>query len=327
MTRRVWPAVLVASGLLALAAFWWLASGNTGETGAVDAGLLVALPGSASLLPAAAPLPLAAPQDASAPVDPFLTPEIRQTIEAMLLEALGGNEMGDAALLKKSLMALISRHFPAEFATRAGALVERYVDYRVALGKLTPPANPGEAGELRAALDARQKVREQYFTAEEDQALFGVDARLDRYTLARLEIEQNLQLTPTQKQSALKAAENELGDKQRQQRAQAVEHMAVAAQTSAFDAAGVSDADRYAQRRSQYGETAASQLAQLDREEGDWQSRLGTYAAAQVAGGRPEQLQQLRAQLFTEQEQLRIEAALASRVAAAPMPVTASPPR
>nr|WP_279343579.1 lipase secretion chaperone [Variovorax terrae] len=252
----------------------------------------------------------------SAADDPLLSPTLRQVFEEMLLEA---GEAGDPATLKQRLTALVPGRFPPGLVTRATALIERYVDYRVALGGLAPPADPQDPRALRTLLEARQRVRERHFSPEEYDALFAQEAPLDRYTLARLEIERNAGLTPAQKQAALREAEGELGEAERAARSAAVAHVAVAAQTAAFEAQGTSDSERYAQRRAQYGDDAARQLARLDQEEHDWQARLASYAGAQAAqGSSPEQLQQLRQQLFTPQEQLRVDAALAARRLASP---------
>lgn len=64
----------------------------------------------------------------------------------------------------------------------------------------------------------------------------------------------------------------------------------------------------------------AQQLAQLDREERDWQARLDAYAAGKARNDPGPQLNQLRQQLFTPEEQLRIDAALALRQQARPTP-------
>ena len=245
--------------------------------------------------------------------DSFLTPELRQTFEAMLFEATGGNDIRDPAVLKNLLAGLVPRYFPTALAARATAMLERYVDYRVALSELKPPADTSDPRALRAALEARQSARQRHFSGDEYEALFAEEARLDSYTLARIEIERNSTLSAAQKQAALKDNERELGDAQRAQRDQATVHMNVAAQTAALQATGASDIERFNQRRAQYGDAAATQLAQLDREEGDWQARLNSYASAQARKASPEQLQQLSQQLFSATEQLRLEAALAVR--------------
>jgi len=249
--------------------------------------------------------------------DEFLTQDLRWRMEDLLLEAGAADT---PALLKQKLAPLVQRHFAPRDAVRALALLERYVDYRVALGAVKPPADAIDPRALRRALSERQHVRERFFATHEYRVLFGQDEELDRFTLARLEVERNTELTALQRAAALRDAERELSDSQRALRAEAVAHMGVAAQTAAFDVVGASEQERYAQRSARYGDAAALQLAQLDREERDWQSRLDAYAAGKAHNTGEDQLAALRQQLFTPQEQLRLEAALTLRQQAAPAP-------
>ena len=317
---------IAAAITLVAAGGWWLLQGKGRgdlESASVQSALARSQAGAAAVAQAGAAQAATAAALSGTTGDSFLTPDLRQTFEAMLLEVTGGQDIGEPALLKKRLADLLPRYFTAELQGRAGALVERYVDYRLALSSIKPPADPGDPRALRSALEARQRVRQQHFTGDEYEALFALDERLDRYTLARIEIERNTELTAAQKTAALKGAEQDLSEAQRAQRDQAIAHIGVASQTSGFDARGTSDVERFAQRSAQYGDAAASQLAQLDREERDWQARLNTYAAAQAAKSSPEQLELMRQQLFSAPEQLRIEAALATRQLAANPPATA----
>jgi lipase chaperone LimK len=240
----------------------------------------------------------------------FLAGGLRFKLEDLLLEA---GEASTPAILKQQLAALAPRYFPAAELAQAMELLDRYVDYRVALGEIKPPVDPTDPQALRAALDARQLVREKHFRADEYRALFAQEEELDRFTLARLEIERNPDFTAAQKAAAMREAQRELGENERAARAAAVAHVAVASQSAAFEAAGVSEQERYAERRSQYGEVAAQQLARLDREERDWQARLDEYAAGKARNEPAGQLTRMRQQLFTPEEQLRIDAALALR--------------
>ena len=97
------------------------------------------------------------------------------------------------------------------------------------------------------------------------------------------------------------------------ERAGATLHVAVAQQTQQFNAQGTDERTRHATRSAQYGEEAARALAQLDRDEADWQSRLDQYSQAQTQTTDSAALQQLRQQLFTPQEQQRLAAAQAVR--------------
>lgn len=247
------------------------------------------------------------PVDPHTAADPFLTPDLRYQIEAMLLDA------GDATTpeeLKLRLSQLVRKHFGADLATRALALAERYVDYRVALGTLKAP-RPDDPTALRNSLNARERLRERYFAPEEHEALFERESALDRYTLARLEIQHNTGLTKEEKARALKDTEAELPPEQRADRAQAMAHLGAAAQTQDFEARSVDERTRYQLRSATYGTDAAQALARLDHEERAWNQKLDDYAAAKAHD--PGQMQALRERLFTPQEQLRLEAALALR--------------
>jgi lipase chaperone LimK len=299
---------------------WWLAS----QQGLAGAGGQRSEPAPAAaqvrgagLLPSARPMENNGFATRRAPnltpdEDPLLVHGLRDTLEALLAEALEDGAANPAAL-KQRLVALVGHHFPAALATRALALAERYVDYRVALGQLRPPQDPSDPGALREALEARHRVRQQFFDGPEHDALFAREAELDRYTLARLEIERNPRLTAEQRAQALQEAENELPQARRAERAAATEHLNAAAQTAAFNAQNTDERTRHAVRSAQYGEAAAHAMAQLDREEQHWQQRLDHYSQARAQHGEGPRLQQLRQQLFTENEQSRVDAALALR--------------
>lgn len=271
---------------------------------------------SAALTPASAALTAAS--SAAGGADPLLVHGLRHTLEALIAEA---GDASDPDALKQRLAQLVGQRFPTALATRALALAERYVDYRVALGAVTPPRDPSDPRALRDAIEARQKVRQQHFQDDEYDALFAQEAELDRYTLARLEIARNTQLSPQERASALRAAESELAPERRAERAAATAHLDAAAQTAAFNAQGVGDVQRHVARSAQYGEQAAHALAQLDREEQHWQSRLDELTQARARQGEAA-AQALRQQLFSAEELQRVDAALALRAlqATAPRP-------
>ncbi|RYF54298.1 MAG: lipase chaperone, partial [Comamonadaceae bacterium] len=259
----------ITAGALALAAataavVWWL-SPLQGQPGAGDS---LFSQGSSALQGAGAK-PQSAAQtqaqegsffaarrasEAQHSADPLLVYGLRDTIEALLMEA-GTEDAADPATLKQRLAALVGKHFPAALTTRALALAERYVDYRVALGQLRTPKDPTDPAALRNALEARHKVRQQFFDSAEHDALFAREADLDRYTLARLEIARNTALTAQQREQALRDAENELPEARRAERAAATEHVSAAAQTAAFNAQNTDERTRHAARSAQHGET------------------------------------------------------------------------
>ena len=315
---RTWAVAAAVLALTTAAVVWWL-GGPSGPS----AGDAHQPPGGAVAASAGARVQPSSAQGADhsffarrraittdGPADPLLVHGLRDTLEALLMEA---GDASDPATLKQRLAALINQHFPAALATRALALAERYVDYRVALGSLRAPQDLTDPRALRDALEARHKVRLQFFDDAEYDALFAREAELDRYTLARLEIERNTQLSPEQRAQALQAADNELSAERRAERSAATEHMAAAAQTAAFNATNADERTRYAARSAQYGPAAAQAMAQLDRDEQHWNQRLDQYSQARAQQGEGPGLQQLRQQLFSPEEQQRIDAALALR--------------
>jgi len=301
----------VAVLLVAGGSAWWQRTGSSAHVAATgtagDAAWQTQPAAGQPADPAPPSLPAVAPP---ALPDSFLTVGLRHRLEALLLEA-GPADTPQA--LKQRLAALVARHFPAEDAVRATQLLDRYVDYRVALAGLGRPADMGDPAALRTSLDERRRLRERHFDAQEYQALFADEEELDRFTVERLEIQRNPGLDAAQKQAALRQAESGLGESQRAARSEAVLHLELAAQTAGFEAAGATAHERHLQRRAAYGDPAAHRLAQLDREEQDWQQRLAQFAAAQARQASAQELQGLKEQLFSPQEQLRLEAALALR--------------
>ena len=254
--------------------------------------------------------------------DSFLTDRLQQTFEDMLLEATRSGDITDITRLKQKLAALVPTYFSASLATRALALLERYVDYRQAFGQLSAPTEPNDPSAMRSALQARQRIRQRHFAPEEYEALFGQDERLDQFTLARLEVERQTGSTDLQKRGALQTAEQALDPAQHAQRAEAVAHLGVQSQTAAFESAGASAPERFAQRNAQYGTEVATRLSQLDTDNLQWQNSLDQYAQARAGLGlggssstteQSQALVQLRQKLFTPEQQLRVEAGLLVR--------------
>lgn len=311
MHRAVWAGGAVAA-LAGAAGLWWFLGGCTppvdiGHPAAQGQGSVQAH-ANAGLTPY--PLGKGPTAPGAAGSDPLLTPGLRDAIEALLHDA---GETSDPEALKQRLEALVGRHFTPELATRTLAIARRYVDYRVALGQLKPPTNPLDPHAMRLALEQRQKLRMQFFDGDEHEALFGQQQLLDQALLARLEIERNTALSAEEKRKALAETEAQLPAPLRAQRSESVAHVGAAQQTAAFNAEGADDATRFAQRSASYGAEAAERLARLDREERDWNARLDQYQQARSAGQDAARLEQLRQTLFTPEEQLRLEGALAAR--------------
>ncbi|MBK9347208.1 MAG: lipase chaperone [Burkholderiales bacterium] len=129
---------------------------------------------------------------------------------------------------------------------------------------------------VRNLVRAKHDLRARYFTAEEVQALFGLEDAYDMDAIARLEINQNPALTPEQKQEKLAALDATLPAMLRGRQAPPpvlqVEEKVYALRTQ-----GASDDDVYRLRAKEVDPQAAARLAALDHEEAQWTRRIAQY--------------------------------------------------
>jgi lipase chaperone LimK len=246
------------------------------------------------------------------------TSALARTIEDLIGEAFGGGNMRDDPHGFRSRLAeRVRKHFSGELADPAVAFVNRYLNYLESLDALNLPSAAHDPAALRSVFDARQSLRQAFFSPEEYDALFARDDRLDRYTLARFEIQADAKLSLAEKTEALNAAANELSPDERKDRAQWQAHLTLQRQTALFDEKQTSEQERFAARSNEYGEAAAQRLAELDRTQREWDERLAQYESALVAhrSGKlaNEALTATRDQLFNERERLRLDAALSLR--------------
>ncbi|MDO5690942.1 MAG: lipase secretion chaperone [Pseudomonadota bacterium] len=245
------------------------------------------------------------------------TPGLALRLEDLIGEELGtGSFRDDPEGFKQRLFSRIAQRFPPDQVEAARALVSRYIDHRTALDRLAA-AGAKTPEELSEAFEARKRLRQQHFDADEYAALFGADDRLDRYTLARMRIESDKTLSPGQKQAALDEAASIMTPEERRQRQQVQQHLTLQQQTAELNARQASDGERYAARQASFGAEAANRLAALDQQQRQWNQRIDQYALAETAVRQGQmsapQLDALRQQLFTPQEQLRLPGALALR--------------
>jgi lipase chaperone LimK len=254
----------------------------------------------------------------SAPKALLQIPALHRVVEDLIGDVLGdGSVRNDPHGFRARLAARVKAHFPPELADSAIAFLNRYVNYLESLDALNLSSAKNDVAALRSLYETRSALRKSFFAPEEYEALFARDDRLDRYTIARMEIEANTKLDAREREQALAAAASELTPDERAERASWQSHLATQAQTALFDVKQTSDEERFAARKAEHGEAAAQRLAELDRSEREWQSRLSQYeqAARDFRNGAlsNEQLNATRDQLFTAQEQLRLQAALGMR--------------
>lgn len=199
-------------------------------------------------------------------------------------------------------------HVPPSHLAEAQRLLEKYRHYRQDLaGIATPDASRPAAEVLDAILTARLALQRKYFSESEIAGLFAEDNQYDRFTIERLRTAARTDLSGPQKEEVVaKSAQSLLTPEQREARETARLPARIAEQNALLDKAGATPRQRLDARSAEFGAEAAARMAEIDRQEVDWQERIARLAAAD-----PATQQQMRTTLFTPQEQARLDGALA----------------
>lgn len=214
----------------------------------------------------------------------------------------------------------IDKRLKSAPAAEAKRLLARYLDYKRALvdvEKNAQLAGPSLAA-MRARIEAMHRTRAKFFSGREAEGLFGADDAYDADALARLEVLQDKSLTDAQKKEKIAALDAALPAEVREAKEAPLRIVRLEESVSKMRAQGASDDEVYRTRAAALNPEAAARLAEVDREEQEWKSRIAGYLAERSRllqdGGRlPEAerqaaLQQLRQARFTPQEQLRLPA-------------------
>ncbi|MBB2497219.1 lipase secretion chaperone [Aquipseudomonas ullengensis] len=199
---------------------------------------------------------------------------------------------------------------------QARDLLQRYVDYRIALQDLPPGDSTLEASALRQRLDGLNALRQQHFSAEENQVFFARENAENDYMVQRLALSQQAGLSNEQRQQAITELDAQLPDELREERANASRAGELYSTTAAMQAQGASAEEIRRVREQELGSEAADRLAELDQQHAAWQQRLTDYAAERnrlrAAGLSPGELNsaisELQASRFDELERMRVQA-------------------
>ena len=230
-----------------------------------------------------------------------------------------------SALGEKSLDAIkvetereLDRKLSPQAAAEAKRLLGRYLDYKRDLVEVEKNIKPGmtQAAMIRARLQGLQQSRAKYFSASESNGLFALSDLRDQDALARVEISESTSLSAVQKTEKMAQLDAQLPAPLREEREAPLKVSKMEEAVAALRAKGGSDQDVYQLRAKTFSPEAAARLAEVDREEAQWQARIATYLAArkQLLQSMPDQTQQLaaiirlRQQYFSAEEQVRLPA-------------------
>lgn len=199
-------------------------------------------------------------------------------------------------------------------AAAARRLLDAYLAYKRALvdleRDLPPASDPVQSARQRLA--AVQQLRSAYFSNDESAGLFAASDAYDLDAIARLDINSDASLSDAQRQQRLAALDARLPPKLREDREAPTRIIKLEATVSQARAQGADDNEIYRLRATALSPSAAARLADVDREEADWQRRISAYQTQrrqlQQSTSDANALQQLRDAGFTPDEQKRLPA-------------------
>jgi lipase chaperone LimK len=198
-------------------------------------------------------------------------------------------------------------------------LVQRIRAYVQALQ--TIPAVVGDPlKELAQVRQQKQQVadlRAQHFDPLTSEAFFGAEDAYDQYTLARLDVLNDPQLSPTEKAKRIGAIMATLAPQMQDDLKAINQYQDLTALTSEWKAQSGSAQALRQLRESVVGVAATDRLETLDQEVAAWDQRVNGYLAQrdalqkQTSLAKTDQqhaIEQLKQRLFSAQEQVRIDA-------------------
>ncbi|MCO8098602.1 lipase secretion chaperone [Acinetobacter indicus] len=196
-------------------------------------------------------------------------------------------------------------------------LWQRYLDYRERLGELQPPQlDPDSPQYYRSIFNSMKNLRQQFFSAYEIEGLFGVEDVYHDYTLERLSVMDNKQLSEAEKAQKLKALFEQLPEDWQANLEQLNKLEDLRALTAEIKARGGSSAELRQMRLNLVGPEATQRLEQLDVERSHWKTRVTQYlnerdqilSAGLNDAAKQQAVAELRQQYFNNpQEQLRLD--------------------
>ena len=244
------------------------------------------------------------------------------------LSALGEE---DEATIHQRVESYILNHTPEPAASQAIALFKQYINYLKQLkqiegryGNLQTQASKNGKLDLTMVAQRQQdinKIRQQNFDAATIKAFFGADDEYNTYSIAMLTIEQNKQLSATQKNAARQDYISRMPDNPTRQNIQKQANLnKLIDRTEQMKAQGASAEALYNMRRELVGAAAAARLANVDVEDANFDQRFDQYQAQKQSilaanANDPSsksianaQVAQLEQQLFNDAERKRLEA-------------------
>ena len=214
----------------------------------------------------------------------------------------------------------LERRLKPDGAAEAKRLLGRYLAYKLDLVEVEKNAQAAGASThaIRTRFELMQEARRRHFSEREIQAMFGASDASDLDAIARIEISQDARLSEAQKRERLAQLDAALPPAVREAREEPLKIMRLEDAAQKMRAQGASEDDIYRMRAAALSPEAAARMAEVDREEREWRTRIGAYLAERDRllganaglsdGERQALLAQLQQARFTADERRRLPA-------------------
>ena len=182
-------------------------------------------------------------------------------------------------------------------------LFDDYIAYKYALVELEKTFEPSQHYEVsnierfRHQLEQLRNKRREHLDSEAADAFFGFDELYDDFMLSQLEIQNNSQLTPSEKQQQIQALQQGLPEDVRQMREETERISKVFELTQEMKEEGASESQVFDYNSQQFGQEAAQRLQALDENRQAWQQKVDNYLL--------EKSQILKDDLLSHEEQIQ----------------------
>ncbi|ANF82642.1 lipase chaperone [Acinetobacter sp. NCu2D-2] len=220
--------------------------------------------------------------------------------------------------IQKDFKTYISQNHKEPALSQIIDLWTRYIDYRKSLGEITAPAglNQEDPAYYRSIYNSTQSLRKRFFSNYEIEGLFGTEDTYHEYTLDRMAVLDDKNLTEAQKAEKLKALFDALPEDWKENLEQINKLDDLRKLTADIKARGGSSEDIRQMRLKLVGPEATQRLENLDSERVQWKNSVNQYLSErdQIVkstmsdSAKQQAIQQLRNQHFNKPEdKLRIE--------------------
>ena len=218
--------------------------------------------------------------------------------------------------IKADFKAYIEQSYQEPARAQILDLWNRYMDYREKLGHLQAPNIDKEDPKYYQSIFANMKnLRQQLFSNYEMDGLFGTEDIYHEYTLNRMVVLNDKNLTEAQKAEKLKDLFNQLPEDWKENLQQLNKLEDLRKLTADIKARGGSAEDIHQMRTNLVGPEVTQRLETLDTERSDWKNKVNGYLnerdsvikSSMSDDAKQKAVQQLRKQHFSQaEEQLRV---------------------